>query len=446
MPKFEVGRENSGAVELYYEDHGSGKPVLLIHGFPLNGASFEKQTAALLNAGKRVLFYDRRGFGKSSQPTVGYDYDTFAADLHKLIEQLDLHDLTLVGFSMGTGEVARYLSAYGSARVSKAVFIAPIPPVAAQAPGNDDGVPSAAFADIQAGIAADRPAFLEGFFKNFYNVGLLSKPISSAALHASWVTAIGASAYATYHCVETWKTDFRADLPKIKIPTLVIQGDADKILPYEVTGKRLAAAIPGAKLVTVSGAARPAVDACGGCESGAVGVRVMLRAEFRQRVDEPWLSCNPIRVGCVPRGQGNPDIYVLVARDDLAFARIDVWSRYGAGPYSQIAIWDNFIVIGWGEEVHLVDPETRAKTSYACDSYFGSITTSGESLLITDATKLFRLAVSGDLCWESDALGIDGVIVNDIRAGLIYGEGEWDPPGGWRPFTISLATGQVVTP
>jgi len=254
MPYIEVGRENSGPIELYYEDHGDGPAVLLIHGFPLSGASFEKQTAALLAAGFRVLTYDRRGFGKSSQPTTEYDYDTFARDLYTLVEKLDLRELTLVGFSMGTGEVARYLGRYGSERIARAVFIAPIPPVAVQSDDNPEGVPPAAFDEIKKNIAADRYAFLEGFFKNFYNIGLLSSPISDAALRASWTVAISASAYATYHCVTTWKTDFRPDLPKITVPTLIIQGDADQILPYEATGKKLAAAIPGAKLVTVKGA------------------------------------------------------------------------------------------------------------------------------------------------------------------------------------------------
>lgn len=254
MPFIEVARENSGPIELYYEDHGDGPAVLLIHGFPLNGASFEKQTAALLGAGFRVLTYDRRGFGKSSQPTTEYDYDTFTRDLYTIVEKLDLRDLTLVGFSMGTGEVARYLNRYGAARIAKAVFIAPIPPIAVQSDENPEGVPPAAFDDIKKNIAADRFAFLEGFFKNFYNVGMLSSPISDAALRASWTVAIGASAYATYHCVTTWKTDFRADVAKVTVPTLVIQGDADKILPFAATGKKLAAAISGAKLVTVSGA------------------------------------------------------------------------------------------------------------------------------------------------------------------------------------------------
>lgn len=254
MPYVEVARENSAPIELYYEDHGDGPAVLLIHGFPLNGASFEKQTAALLGAGFRVLTYDRRGFGKSSQPTTEYDYDTFARDLHLLIKHLNLNDLTLVGFSMGTGEVARYLSRYGAERIAKAVFIAPIPPISVQSDENPEGVPPAVFDDIKKNIAADRFAFLEEFFKNFYNIGMLTSPISEAALHASWTVAIGASAYATYHCVTTWKTDFRPDLPAVTVPTLVIQGDADKILPYEATGKKLAAAIPGAKLVTVSGA------------------------------------------------------------------------------------------------------------------------------------------------------------------------------------------------
>ncbi len=249
-----VGQENSTPIDLYYEDHGSGKPVVLIHGFPLNGASWEKQTRALLAAGHRVITYDRRGFGKSSQPTTGYNYDTFAEDLHKLMTDLDLRDAALVGFSMGGGEVARYLGSYGSERVRKAVFISPIVPLVLKTPDNPGGVEAKVFEGIAAAVEADRPAFLTGFLKDFYNLDLLGgKLISDQAVQNSWTVAVGASATATHDCVATWMTDFRKDVTRVDVPTLVIQGDADRILPFAATGLALAKAIKGARLVTIEG-------------------------------------------------------------------------------------------------------------------------------------------------------------------------------------------------
>src|SRR5437660_2275335 len=173
MPYITVGKENSGNIELYYEDHGSGQPVVLIHGYPLSGASWEKQVPVLMEAGYRVITYDRRGFGKSSQPTAGYNYDTFAEDLHKLVTQLKLHDFTLVGFSMGGGEVARYVGKYGSKGVSKAVFISAVPPFLLKTPDNPEGVDGSVFEGIQKAVAADRYAFFTMFFRNFYNTDLL---------------------------------------------------------------------------------------------------------------------------------------------------------------------------------------------------------------------------------------------------------------------------------
>jgi len=174
-----VGQENSSPIELYYEDHGTGKPVVLIHGWPLSGASWEKQTAALLAAGYRVITYDRRGFGKSSQPAVGYDYDTFAEDLHKLVTALDLRDFALVGFSMGSGEVARYIGKFGTERVSKVVFLAGVPPFLLKTPDNQSGVEIGVFDGIKQAIAADRPAFLTQFLNNFYNVDELGGKLIS---------------------------------------------------------------------------------------------------------------------------------------------------------------------------------------------------------------------------------------------------------------------------
>jgi pimeloyl-ACP methyl ester carboxylesterase len=254
MPFVTVGQENSGNIDLYYEDHGSGKSVVLIHGWPLSGASWEKQTAALLNAGQRVIAYDRRGFGRSSQPSTGYDYNTFAEDLRKIVTKLNLRDFALVGFSMGGGEVARYLGTYGSEHVSKAVFIASVPPFLLKTADNPEGVDGSVFEGIKQAIVADRPAFLSAFFANFYNVDVLGgKRISDQAVQASWNVGVGASPKGTLDCVPAWGTDFRNDLPRINVPTLVIHGDADRILPIAASGARTQKAVKGARLVVVEG-------------------------------------------------------------------------------------------------------------------------------------------------------------------------------------------------
>jgi pimeloyl-ACP methyl ester carboxylesterase len=250
-----IGTENSTAVNLHYEDHGSGCPVVLVHGWPLSGASWEKQLPALLAAGHRVITYDRRGFGRSSQPTVGYDYDTFAADLDTLLTTLDLEDVVLAGFSMGGGEVARYLGTYGAKRVRKAVFLGAITPCLKQAADNPAGVEGGVFEGIQQGLRADRPAFLAGFLQQFYNVDVLGGTrMSDEAVRASWNVAVGASPVATVECVAAWGTDFRADLRKITIPTLVIHGDADRIVPLAVSGGRMHEFVAGSRLVTLAGA------------------------------------------------------------------------------------------------------------------------------------------------------------------------------------------------
>ena len=252
MPYVNVGKENSGSIDLYYEDHGSGQPVVLIHGYPLSGASWEKQVAALLAAGHRVITYDRRGFGKSSQPTTGYNYDTFAEDLRKLLYHLELRDFSLVGFSMGGGEVARYLGKHGSKGVTKAVFISSVPPFLLKTPDNPEGVDRSVFEGIEKAVAADRYAFFTEFFKNFYNTDqLLGKRVSEQAVQASWNLAAGASATASLACVPTWYEDFRQDLARIDVPALVIHGDADRIVPIAASGGRTAKLIKGARLVTV---------------------------------------------------------------------------------------------------------------------------------------------------------------------------------------------------
>jgi non-heme chloroperoxidase len=254
MPYVTVGKENSGNIDLYYEDHGSGKPVVLIHGYPLSGASWEKQTAALLAAGRRVITYDRRGFGKSSQPATGYNYDTFAEDLHKLVNQLELRDFALVGFSMGSGEVARYMGKYGSSGLSKAVFISGVPPYLLKTPDNPEGVDGSVFEGIENAIVADRYAFFSEFFKNFYNTDLLlGKRVSEQTIQASWNVAAGASAAASLACVPAWHEDFRQDLTHVDVPTLVIHGDADRIVPISTSGLRTAKLVKGARLFVVKG-------------------------------------------------------------------------------------------------------------------------------------------------------------------------------------------------
>ena len=252
MPYVNVGKENSGDIDLYYEDHGSGDPVVLIHGYPLNAASWEKQVPTLLAAGHRVITYDRRGFGKSSQPTAGYNYDTFAEDLHKVVTHLKLRDFALVGFSMGGGEVARYLGKYGSKGVSKVVFIGAVPPFLLKTADNPEGVDGAVFDGIQKAIVADRYAFFTEFFKNFYNTDvLLGKRVSEQAVQASWNVAAGASATASLACVPTWHEDFREDLKRVDVPALVIHGDADRIVPLSAAGLRTAKLIKGARQLVV---------------------------------------------------------------------------------------------------------------------------------------------------------------------------------------------------
>jgi non-heme chloroperoxidase len=250
-----VGTENTTPIELYYEDHGSGQPILLIHGYPLDGHSWEKQVPALLNAGYRVITYDRRGFGQSSQPTTGYDYDTFAADLDTLLRVLDLNDVVLVGFSMGTGEVGRYLANHGSARVSKAAFLASLEPFLLKTDDNPTGVDQAVFDGILAAVTADRYAYFDDFYANFYNTDEnLGGRLSEAALRASWNVAAGASAHASVAAVPTWITDFRADIAAIDVPALILHGTADRILPIDATARPFRQMLPQATYVEVEGA------------------------------------------------------------------------------------------------------------------------------------------------------------------------------------------------
>ncbi len=250
-----VGKENSGSIEIYYEDHGSGKPVVLIHGYPLSGRSWERQTLALLREGYRVITYDRRGFGNSSQPTTGYDYDTFAEDLHKLITKLDLRDVALAGFSMGGGEVARYIGKYGTARVSKAAILSGVPPYLLKTADNPGALDQAGVQGIQDAIAKDRLAFLTAFLRNFYNLDtFLGKRVSEEVVRDSWNVGAGASPKATFDCPASWVSDFRGDLARFDVPTLVVQGDADRIIPIQATGLRTHQAIKDSQLVVIEGA------------------------------------------------------------------------------------------------------------------------------------------------------------------------------------------------
>jgi non-heme chloroperoxidase len=240
MPYITVGKENSGSIDLYYEDHGSGSPVVLIHGYPLSGRAWEKQLPVLMDDGHRVITYDRRGFGKSSQPAGGYDYDTFAADLNAVMEALDLRDAVLVGHSMGTGEVTRYISKYGSSRVAKGVLISPIPPFLLQTDDNPEGLPASLFDGFVQSARADSAAWMKGFLDNFFNIDKFRGTLVSDQYYdACFSIAASASAFGTVACIPTWETDFRADLPKLDVPMLCVQGDADRVLPYPKTGKRL---------------------------------------------------------------------------------------------------------------------------------------------------------------------------------------------------------------
>ncbi|CCK28842.1 Non-haem bromoperoxidase [Streptomyces davaonensis JCM 4913] len=255
MPYITVGEENSAPIELYYEDHGSGQPVVLIHGYPLDGHSWEKQLPALLKAGHRVITYDRRGFGRSSKPATGYDYDTFASDLDTLLTTLDLTDTALVGFSMGTGEVGRYLGTYGSQRIAKAVFLASLEPFLLKTDDNPAGVDQQVFDGILEAVTKDRYAYFTGFFQAFYNLDdTLGDRISSEAVSASWTVAGTSSSVASVACVPTWLTDFRGDVARIDVPALIVHGTADRILPVEATGRPFHALLPSAEYVEIDGA------------------------------------------------------------------------------------------------------------------------------------------------------------------------------------------------
>jgi non-heme chloroperoxidase len=254
MPYLTVGRD-ADDIKIYFEDHGVGRPVILIHGFPLSGRSWEKQVSALLGAGLRVITYDRRGFGQSSQTAMGYDYDVFAEDLCKLIKHLTLKSPSLVGFSMGGGEVARFMGRFGTANISKAVFISATPPYLMKSAENPGGVDDSVRTTIEESAKKDRLTFLTSFLENFYNADvLLGSRLTEEDLRYSWQIASMASPIGTLKCIPTWWTDFRADVAKIDVPTLIIHGDADRTLPIDGTAHPLHRAIRGSRLAVVEGA------------------------------------------------------------------------------------------------------------------------------------------------------------------------------------------------
>jgi non-heme chloroperoxidase len=249
-----VGAESDSDIELYYEDHGTGQPVVLIHGYPMNGRSWEQQERALLAGGYRVIAYDRRGFGQSAKPAGGYDYDTLAADLRALLDRLDLADVVLGGCAMGTGEVTRYLGRYGSARIAKAVLVGAVPPFLLKTPDNPEGIDGQVFEDARNAIARDRYRYFGDILDDFYNTDTFSPDrISDRAWEAAFTVAAASSPIAASASVDAWLTDFRADLPKIDVPALAIHGTADRVLPYEATAKRLPGLIRSLRLVTVEG-------------------------------------------------------------------------------------------------------------------------------------------------------------------------------------------------
>ncbi len=253
-----VGEENSTPIDLYYEDQGAGRPVVLIHGYPLDGHSWEQQTRVLLAAGHRVITYDRRGFGQSSKVGTGYDYDTFAADLNAVLTILDLSDVVLVGFSMGTGELARYVAKYGTDRIAKLAFLASLEPFLVQRDDNPEGVPQQAFDDIVTAARTDRYAWFAQFYRDFYNLDeTLGSRISEEVVRASWNTATASAPVAAYAVVPSWIEDFRADTEAVRaagLPTLILHGTDDKILPIDVTGRRFRDLVPDADYVEVDGA------------------------------------------------------------------------------------------------------------------------------------------------------------------------------------------------
>ncbi len=254
MGYVQVGKENSTPIEIYYEDHGSGRPIVLLAGWPLDSRSWEGQLHALIAAGHRVISYDRRGFGRSSRPTEGYDFDTLAGDLAKLMDELDLQDVALVGFSLGTGELARYIGTQGTGRLRSCVFIESLAPSFTRSEENPKGVDKAAVEEVQAEILADRPAWLTGLVGDLMNLDEnLGDRVSEEMVRTIWDAAADASPWATWASPELWLDDFVADIERIDIPTLILHGAADRILSIEGQARRLHAALPEARYVEIEG-------------------------------------------------------------------------------------------------------------------------------------------------------------------------------------------------
>ncbi len=254
MHYIEVGKENEATIDLHYQDHGTGKPIILLHGWPLSERSWEAQIPVLLANGYRVISYARRGFGESSKPATGYNYDTFAEDLHHIITKLNLTDITLVGFSMGTGEVARYISLYGDERIEKAVFISGILPALLKTESNQDGVEKKVFDDMIRKCIEDRPEFMHKFLTDFYSHGIIGrKAVSDEMIRFSWTLAMEASGIATVNCIDAWGEDFRDDVKKVQVPSLVIHGSGDKITPVDICGRRLKSMLPRCEYLEIDG-------------------------------------------------------------------------------------------------------------------------------------------------------------------------------------------------
>jgi pimeloyl-ACP methyl ester carboxylesterase len=249
-----VGEENSTPIELYYEDHGTGPAVVLLHGWPVDSRSWEPQVLPLLQAGYRVITYDRRGFGRSSRPTRGYDFDTLAADLDRVLTRLDVREATLIGFSLGTGELARYVGTHGTGRLSACVLIESLAPSFAKSADNPGGADQQAISDLQQAIVADRYAWLTGLLGAFLNLDeYLGKRVSEDTVRAIWAAAAEASPYATWACPQGWLDDFTVDATKIDVPMLIMHGTADRILPIDGQGRRLHALLPQARYVEIDG-------------------------------------------------------------------------------------------------------------------------------------------------------------------------------------------------
>lgn len=256
MPFIQTSRKNAEPVNIYYEDIGSGSPVVFIHGWPLSGSMWEYQVTELTKQGFRCITYDRRGFGKSDKPFSGYDYDTMAGDLKNLLDELNIEDVTLVGFSMGGGEIAKYFKHYSNERISKVVLVSSVLPYMLQTGDNPNGVPQEIFDEIAKGIKNDRPGFMENFAKDFFGVSMVKHPVSNAFLANNLTRVMEASPIATLECANAFaSTDFREDVLKINVPTLVIHGDADKIVPIKATGEQSATLIKDASYIIYPGAA-----------------------------------------------------------------------------------------------------------------------------------------------------------------------------------------------